>query len=46
MGYSGRFKGYCLAAAACFLCLPAIGFAEQHARVAAAAPAKVSSQKM
>ncbi|HZV60736.1 MAG TPA: hypothetical protein VFF42_10355, partial [Candidatus Eremiobacteraceae bacterium] len=38
MGYSGRFKRYCLAATVCFLSLPATGFAEQHVSVFAAAP--------
>ena len=38
MVYSGRFKCYCLAATACFLSLPATGFAEQHTSVSAAAP--------
>jgi membrane-associated phospholipid phosphatase len=35
MVYSGRFKSYCLAATVCFLSLPAIAFAEQHASVSA-----------
>jgi membrane-associated phospholipid phosphatase len=34
MVYSGRFKNYCLAV--CFLCLPAIAFAEEHASVSPA----------
>jgi len=35
MVYSGRFKSYCLAATVCFLSLPAMVFAEQHASVPA-----------
>jgi membrane-associated phospholipid phosphatase len=37
MVYSGRFKSYCLAATVCFLSLPPIAFADQHA------PASVAS---
>jgi membrane-associated phospholipid phosphatase len=35
MVYSGRFKSYCLAATVCFLSLPAMVFAQQHASVPA-----------
>ena len=37
MVYAGRFKSFCLAATVCFLSLPAVGLAEQHAPVPAAA---------
>jgi membrane-associated phospholipid phosphatase len=37
MVYLGRLKGYCFAATACFLSMPAVVFAEQHAPVPAAA---------
>ena len=37
MVYLGRLKGYCFAATACFLSMPAIVFAEQQAPVPAAA---------
>ena len=36
MVYSGRFKSYCLAATVCFLSLPPIAFANQHAPASAA----------
>jgi membrane-associated phospholipid phosphatase len=34
----GRVRRYCLAAAVCFLSLPAIAFAEQHTSISAATP--------
>lgn len=37
-GLSGRVRRYCLAAAVCFLSLPAIAFAEQHTSISAATP--------